>query len=476
MSFLGELEAAVVKGAGVESTRGALRGDELWRAVHKLMDALEAAGVRAGDRIVLLTGDTVAHAVALLAVLSHGCVAVPMDPTSPQARLVRLAEHAQARAVISLEGGALPGVEARTQITLDAMGAPVHFGEPARGPGPPPAPAGLMIYTSGSTGNPKGVLLPLSAIQASLAHTRAALGWGPHMRMYGVLPLCHGHGLFQTLLGPILSGGTAVIERLDLWAVANFWRRAAETSVTHLSLVPALVELLHRVGPDRVDDVLVLATCASSRLPVGLREDFEARFGLPLRECYGLTEAASWCAWPDTAAPASGVGVPRPGTLRISQGGLVELRGDQLFSAYWRNPEATEGAWTSDGWFRTGDVGEVDGSGALHLRGRQSDVIDRAGAKIHPEEVDEVLMAHPNILDVATVGVPSGLSEVPVAVVVVEAGTELEELHEWCTDRLAKWMCPTRFLRRSALPKTSTGKICRADLRAEVASLLGEEA
>ncbi len=462
-----------------------LAGPALMAAIQGVSSTLDDLGVRAGDRVIVGAGNTPAHVIGVLATLASGAIAVPLDASSPLSRLQRLVAHAEGRAAVLAVDSPLSGALGLSELALDPFSAEPASVTPRDVQATPATTAGLLLYTSGSTGDPKGVLLSEGAVAASLAQAKQVFGWTTDTRMLAVLPLHHGHGLLMTALAPLVAGGTVLIDTLDVWGLSGFWDRANKTRATNVSLVPALVQLLVRLSPDRESDSLRLATCASSRLPPALREAFEARFELPLRDCYGMTETSSWCAWPVLAAPSSGVGRPAPGTLRVmgddgveaapGELGRVQVRSPQLFTHYWHNPTATATAYTTDGWFQTGDLGSLDASGALHLRGRSTDVIDRAGMKIYPEEVDEVLCTHPAVSEAATVGVPAELTELPVTFVVLDGDNEAPDLAAWCAERLPGWMCPTRFLFRDALPRSATGKLARGGLQREAAMLFSEK-
>jgi fatty-acyl-CoA synthase len=183
---------------------------------------------------------------------------------------------------------------------------------------------------------------------------------------------------------------------------------------------------------------------------------------------YGLTEAAPnvLCLSPEDAVRKLGyAGKPYPFVdVRLGDDDELQVRGPNVFAGYWRNPEATRDAFTSDGWLRTGDVAERDAEGCYRIKGRLKDMYISGGENVYPAEVEAVLHEHPHVVDAAVVGLPDERwGEVGVAFVVAGGATE-EELIEWCAARLARFKVPTSVRFVAEVPRNSLGKIQKQEL------------
>lgn len=214
-----------------------------------------------------------------------------------------------------------------------------------------------------------------------------------------------------------------------------------------------------------------LFVCGSAPLPPAVLEAFEARFGHRILERYGMSETLMNISNPyDGERRAGTVGVPLPGvSVRITDHtgvpvgdntvGEVELRGANVFSGYWNDPEATTTAFR-DGWFRTGDLARRSADGYYTLCGRGSDLIISGGFNIYPREIEEVLLEQPGVREVAVVGAPDQRrGEVPVAYVVSDGLLDEAALSEACRRSLASFKMPRGFVQVEALPRTALGKV-----------------
>jgi long-chain acyl-CoA synthetase len=223
-----------------------------------------------------------------------------------------------------------------------------------------------------------------------------------------------------------------------------------------------------------------LAISGAAKLPEEVAAAFTARFGVPVFEGYGLTEAGPVVTTGVGDLPRPGsVGVPVPGVevrlvdadgddVEAGDPGEIWVRGPNVFAGYWQDPEATARVLTPDGWLRTGDVAVADADGWLYLVDRRKDLIIVSGFNVYPAEVEEVLRAHPRIAEAAVVGEPDPYSgEAVKAFVVPVAGTHLDEdeVIAHCASRLARYKCPTRVAFVEALPRNAVGKALRRALR-----------
>jgi long-chain acyl-CoA synthetase len=224
-----------------------------------------------------------------------------------------------------------------------------------------------------------------------------------------------------------------------------------------------------------------LATSGAAPLSEDAAAAFTRRFGIPIRQGYGLTEAAPvvTSALPEGPEKPTSIGVPLPGVevrLVDEEGddtyagdpGEIWVRGPNVFPGYWRNDEATDNALTKDGWLRTGDVAVVDDDGWLYIVDRVKDLIIVSGFNVYPAEVEDVLLEHPGVAAVAVVGVTHPhTGESVKAFVVPEAGrlVDEDELIDFCAARLARYKCPTKVMFVESLPQGVAGKVLRRALR-----------
>jgi len=335
-------------------------------------------------------------------------------------------------------------------------------GLPAAGDAPidtaGPDDVALLIYTSGTTGTPKGVPMSHANLLASAEAVRFAWRWTPQDRLVLALPLYHMHGLGVGLHGTLVTGATAVLhDRFDPDQVIDAVTGGASmffgvpTMWTRLASHPRVEELA----------TLRLGVSGSAPLPPDLHLALAERIGRPPLERYGMSETAMLTSNPyEGERRAGSVGFPLPGVdARLAAGGEIEVRGPNVFRGYLHRPEATAEAFDGD-WFRTGDLGEVDADGYLHIVGRSKELIISGGFNVFPREVEDVLRACPGVVDACVVGVPEPeWGERVTAFVVGE--TDEATLHAWVVDRLVTYKRPRRWERIDEVPRNAMGKMQR---------------
>jgi acyl-CoA synthetase (AMP-forming)/AMP-acid ligase II len=322
------------------------------------------------------------------------------------------------------------------------------------------------------------------------AHTIAAFyELGPADVSYCAMPLFHVHGLVASTLAMLLCGGTVVVP--TRFSARRFWADVQRYGVTWYSAVPTIHQTLlaraqdptcAEAPPPGTTTLRFVRSCSSALAPATMQA-LEERFGVPVLEAYGMTEAAHQMASnplpPGRRVPGS---VGRATGLQIgimdSQGALlppgsvgeVVIRGESVTSGYHNNPQANAAAFR-DGWFRTGDQGVLDEDGYLQLTGRLKEMILRGGENIAPREIDEVLLAHPAVVEAIAFGLPDAKygEEVAAAVVLRGAATP-EELMAHCRERIAEFKVPRTIFITDQIPRTATGKIQRRAVAAAFAA------
>jgi malonyl-CoA/methylmalonyl-CoA synthetase len=376
---------------------------------------------------------------------------------------------------------------------------------PGSGPAPvldavrPEDPA-IIGYTSGTTGTPKGAVLSHGNLLASSESVRLAWRWTGDDRLVLALPLFHIHGLGVGLHGTLLAGASAVLlPRFDPDAVLD---AVAAHDATLFFGVPTMYARL--AESPRLGELGRLRLCVSGSapLPPTIFHRLADGGGQRVLERYGMTETGMNVSNPYDGERRPGtVGFPLPGVeLRLAPArgtggvpptraagaatargtggvpptraagaatiGEVQLRGPNVFAGYWGQPDATAAAFTEDGWFKTGDIGEHDPDGYLRLVGRARDLIITGGLNVYPREVEDVLLEHPGVAEVAVAGTPDAeWGEMVTAWVVPASAAPPEaELEGFAAERLARFKCPRRFVFVDALPRNALGKVLRHEL------------
>jgi acyl-CoA synthetase (AMP-forming)/AMP-acid ligase II len=454
---------------------GARDGRVVDRAELAVVVAAWRAQGLAGRRLGLAVADPVAFAVLFVALIAAGATVVPLDADAPEDATRGLLATAGTTDVVTT-GGEGP-LAADPATFLPAAPAPGGTTDPRE-------PGGCLLFSSGSTGPRKAIRLP----EPQLLHVARAVARGHGLtaadRGFNPLPLFHVNAEVIGLLAPLVSGGTVVLDRR--FSRTGFWPLVRERAVTWINAVPAIITILSQ-EPDGEQPPagLRFVRSASAPLPAPVLERFEQRYGVPVVESYGMTEAASQI----TANPLHDrrpgtVGVPVDVELRVvaddgadaapGEVGRVLLRGPGVITRY--EGDAGADRFDADGWLDTGDLGALDADGYLTLAGRGGDVINRSGEKIFPREVEDVLRAHPAVREAVVVGrADPVLGQVPVAWVVPAEGAPddlAEQLSRRCADALPRPARPVEVLLAADLPHGPTGKTVRRLVAAHDAELL----
>jgi malonyl-CoA/methylmalonyl-CoA synthetase len=431
---------------------------ELEERTRRAALGLLGAGLARGDRVLLTAGTSARLVIAYVAALRAGLVVVPVNPDYTETEVRHVVEQARPAAAVvedaALGLGATPilGLELDRTRSPDAPIDRAGTDDPA-----------LLVYTSGTTGRPKGVPLTHGNLLAGATAVNVAWHWTPEDRLLLTLPLFHIHGLGVGINGSLCTGAAVVLRpRFDVEDVAA---RAAD-GVSLFFGVPAMYQRLAAAGRADALARLRLLVSGSAPLPAALATAVAEQAGQIPLERYGMTETVMLTSNPYEGPRKPGtVGLALPGVeLRLAESGEVEVRGPNVIAGY--DGGAEPEAFTDDGWFRTGDLGDRDDDGYLTLVGRSKELIITGGYNVHPREVEEVLETHPDVREAAVVGRQSERwGEEVTAVVVAERQVEGEALRAHAAERLAPYKVPKRIEFAAELPRNALGKVVRTALR-----------
>ena len=504
---------------------------DLMDAVDRAAAGLRALGVGKGDTVAIVLPNCPQHIVAFYAILRLGAVAVEHNPLyTPRELRKQFEDHGAktaivwskvvatvqdfpadlaVRNVVSVDvTRAMPFTlrfalrlpiakarESRDALTERTSGA-ISWDKlaqtpalPASVPGPTTDDLAIIQYTSGTTGTPKGAMLTHRNL---LSNARQSQAWVPSIRrgegcvVYAVLPMFHAYGLTLCLTFAMSMGARLVLfPRFEPSMVLEVTKKHP---ATFLPLVPPIADRLLKAAQDEGVSLAgtEVAISGAMALPHELVVPFEKSSGGFLVEGYGLSECSPvLMANPvaDNRKPGT-VGLPIPGTecrvvdpdepttdVAPGERGELLVRGPQVFQGYYGKPEATEEVFV-DGWFRTGDIVQIDDEGFVRIVDRIKELIITGGFNVAPTEVENALRQHPRVVDAAVVGLPNERSgEEVVAAVVVDGDVDVEGIREFARSILTPYKVPRRVFVVDELPKSLIGKVLRRQVRESLLQL-----
>ncbi len=445
----GEREAQLgLDAGGAPSWRRS--GREVLRDAAAWQHWMRGEGVGSGDRVAIDLPRGPDLLPAHLAALALGATVVPLNAALAPEERRRVLERAAPRALA--DASVRPGAPQAARLMHAERRHPA-----------------LLIFTSGTTGEPKGVPHPESSLESNLADLAQAWRLSGSDRLLHALPAHHVHGLVLALYGSVRSGIPVVwLPRFD----TDLCRAAL--AAQRITLFMGVPTMYHRLaeGTGRIElPHARLFVSGSAALAPGDFAAFERRFGHAPLERYGLTETLIASSNPLAGERRAGtVGFPLPSVeLRLADDGEILVRGPSVMPGYWNAPQANAEAFTADGFFRTGDLGERDGDRYLRVSGRKKELIIVGGSNVLPGEVERALAAEPGVDEIAACGLPDPDRGEVVGVWVVardaSAERELERsLRERAERELAAYKRPRAYRFVAALPRNAMGKIDRKAL------------
>lgn len=490
---------------------------ELAGLVRSWLAVFDAEELVVGSRVMIVTGNEVAAVTSFIAAFLDGLVPVMLTPDTPEARVSVIAA--------SVEPGLILGDAGRKRETWGAIGSfrairptavssrenspgwrligkspvslPAKFGlDLPEGDREPRLPEeddqlGYILFTSGTTQDQSGVMLTRRNLLANLETISRVFRYDSQSRIFNDMVLAHADGLVQ---GPMLAlaNGCALIRSggFTVQGLEDWLNRVRRERASHVITVPAVWSMIDRYA--RHDDYFDSPECqgllsVAARLDGSLWKRLETRFGRPVFNQYGLTETVTSALYagphPEMGAFDS-IGCPVDCEARIAQlgsqseeAGELELRGENIFPGYWKNPTRNAASFTEDGWLRTGDIVRLRSDRSYEILGRIKTVIVCGGFLIRPEEIDEVIKRHPDVAESATVGMPDpDFGEIPVTAVVLDSFVDEAALTAHARTQLEAFKVPKRIIALPAIPRGEAGKPRLNDLRGALRDALSSEA
>ncbi len=445
--------------AGVEHDAAAIVAMTVGRAATLL-----GQGLAHGDRVVVADADPAEFLISILGCWQAGCVAVAVNPALAAAERLTVVETTGARAWLGPAAPDLPALSAQVAPAL-----PLAVDETA-----------LILMTSGTTGRPKGIAHSQRSLLERISLNVAEIGAETLAETLCVLPVFFGHGLIGNTLTALLAGG-----RVHLWpapTVAELPRLRSYLDrhrIGFMSSVPSFWKLATRLSP-RPERGLGRIHVGSAPLSIEQWRAIAEWGGTKnVFNMFGMTETANWIGGGSLAEPEARDGyvgrawggeigvLTEAGAVAPAGRGEVVVRSPTIMQGYWQRPDLDADAFVG-GWFRTGDIGELDAAGRLTLIGRIKTEINRGGIKVQAEEIDMLLERHPDVLEACAFGIPDPVAGEAVAVaLVLRAGVEFdpEAIKAWCRGMARPDAVPSRLYATATIPRNDRGKIVRAEVR-----------
>lgn len=472
--------------------------EALENQVLRFQARLQEVGIRRGQTVAMMLPNSIEFVVAYFAITGMGATVIPINPTLTLEEVAYICADGSASMLIchTLHEKMLDRLREKLPQIQNIVVAPEtdvpghhSFSEwlsgekpAARIPTDPihPQDVAAILYTSGTTGKPKGAMLTHQNLYSNSLSAYETLGCSSRDAFLVALPLFHAFQATVGMLTPLWGGCKMVIA--DEFKPATIFGLIEKEGLTVFLGVPSMYLLLTRSLDGGATPRKFFRLCVSggAALPVSVAREFEKKFSVPIHEGYGLTEASPVCAVnPIHLPPRLGsIGLPLKGVeLRVmddagnevprGQVGELAVRGDNVMKGYHGQPEETRKAIVN-GWLHTGDMARQDEAGYFYIVDRKKEMIIVAGENVYPREVEEVLYAHPAVVEAAVIGAPDELrGEVPVAFIRLKenAAATKKDILKHCKEVLAPYKIPRHIRFIGQFPKNATGKILKNELR-----------
>ncbi|CAH0344415.1 fatty acid--CoA ligase family protein [Bacillus sp. CECT 9360] len=483
---------------------------ELDGAVTKFADGLHKLGVSKGDHVALLLGNSPHFIIGMYGALRAGATVIPVNPIYTPDEIGYILNNGDVKVVIALDllvplleklNPMLPSVEhmviCETQQEkgeadisklsiypkMKSFTSMVATGDLSfTGPAVDEEDTAVILYTSGTTGKPKGAMLTHKNLYSNANDVGDYLKITEDDRVVTTLPMFHVFCLTVVFNAPLMRGGTLIV--VPKFSPQEIFRLVKKYEATVFAGVPTMYNFLQQFPDGNPEDFksLRLSISGGASLPVALLKAFEQKFNVFVSEGYGLSEASPVTTFNPLDRPR------KPGSIGrniqnvenkvvnemgeevpINEVGELIVKGPNVMKGYYKLPEETA-ATLKNGWLYTGDLARMDEEGYFYIVDRKKELIIVGGYNVYPREVEEVLFAHPDIVEAAVIGVPDPNQGEVVQAFAVKKNDALTEadLLTYCRDHLAKYKVPKSIEFIDELPKNTTGKILRRSLKAQV--------
>ncbi|MAM63936.1 AMP-binding protein [Maritimibacter sp. UBA3975] len=482
-------DLAVIDHDGARYSFGDLDG-----MVRDLVATLYQAGLRAGDRLMIVSENSASFAVAVLAASRIGAWVMPVNARMSHDELDALKDHAGARFAIFTGEASAPAREHADRLGATSRGrlacGDILLAGPLDTPGCEPEPqdatregVAALIYTTGTTSAPKGVMLTHGNLIWNAEVSARLRHMAPGDDVVGVLPCTHIFGFASVLLAS-LAGGSAIrfLPRFSPEAVLDAFAAGGSVMPAVPQMYQAILAELARRGTPPDAPRLRYISSGGAPLDPEWKEKIEATFGIPLQNGYGLTETSPGVSGTRLDNPRNDTSVGQildeveclidePDDQGV---GELLIRGPNIMKGYYRNPEATAQAIRPDGYFRSGDFAKIDPDETLWIMGRKKELIIRSGFNVYPPEVEAMLTRHPDVLQTAVVGRQVPGNEEILAFVTTRPGVTEADLKTFLHERLVSYKIPQHIFIIDRFPAAATGKILKHKLTETFAEQLTE--
>ncbi|MGD0566713.1 MAG: long-chain fatty acid--CoA ligase [Candidatus Goldiibacteriota bacterium] len=467
-----------------------------YKRVKKLGSGLDSLGIKKGDKVAVLLHNCAEYVEIYFAAISRGAVIVPVNTFLKTEEVAFILNDCGVKAIFtssdfsaiagSIDRQAAPSLESIVSIDsikgLDYVKYSGLFGAELE-----PVDAGsddiaAILYTSGTTGHPKGAMLSHKNLISDVENSIGIIDITHRDVFMCFLPMFHSFSFMANVMVPLYCGCRLVI----LKSIQPFTKVIKNMLLQRVSVFVAIPQVFILMAEKHIPFFVLLFNsiriCISggASIPVESIKKFEVKFRKPLVEGYGLSEASPICALnplngrrvPGSIGPAINnvaIVIRDDGGKEMPDGSTGELtvKGDNVMKGYYNNPEATAEA-LKDGWLYTGDIGKKDSDGYVYILDRKKDMIIVNGMNVYPREVEEILYKNPAVAEACVVGEKDELhGEIPVAVLVLKEGFSADEhaFRKFCREHIANYKVPHRIEFWKELPKNSTGKVLKKDIR-----------
>lgn len=468
--------------------------NELVQKVKEKSVGLKNIGIENGMHVGLMMANKPEYIVSYVSLLSLGATVVPINPLFKANEITYILNDSEAEALIVDEVGygevksclqQLKSVKTIISLTPDpeftswkeVVGNPEEYRIQQKNPDD----NAQIIYTSGTTGKPKGALITHGNLLWMTETSISMTSLTEEDRVLVVLPLFHAYAKLQGLLQCLYKGCTIYLE--ERFIPEKILQLIADEKITVFLGVPTMYTMFLSLPQIHELDFshLRIAGCGGASLPLEILEKVNSLMGVDIGEGYGQTESTVMisCFPPDSEKVHGAVGKPLPGIdlkivdpngkeVPIGEVGEIIFRGPNAMKGYYKKEEATKET-IKDGWVYTGDLGRCDERGLLYIVDRKKDMIIRGGYNVYPREVEEVLYAHPVIIECAVIGESDPVfGEEVAAYIVTKTVCTPDEISAYCKQHLAHYKIPRKIYFLKELPKTATGKILKTPLKNKV--------